>query len=69
MLLPIILAAVALLYLGIALIVARMCSINSRWEDLIDRIPSPQIPARVKTSLIPTDDSLMDEEPGIAPQT
>jgi hypothetical protein len=67
MMLPVILAVIALVYLGIALVVARMCSINSRWEDLIDRIPNPRISARkVTSSLMPGDDDLLDEDPGIA---
>jgi hypothetical protein len=62
MVLPVILAVIALVYIGIALVVARMCSINSRWEDLIDRIPNPKIPRNVKTTLLPGEDNLLDDE-------
>lgn len=62
MMIPVILAVIALVYIGIALVVARMCSINSRWEDLIDRIPNPKIPKKVKTTFLPGDDNLLDDE-------
>jgi hypothetical protein len=62
MVLPVILAVIALAYIGIALVVARMCSINSRWEDLIDRIPNPKISQKVKTTLLPGEDNLLDDE-------
>ena len=62
MVLPVILAVIALVYIGIALVVARMCSINSRWEDLIDRIPNPKIPTKVRTHLLPGEDNLLDDE-------
>jgi hypothetical protein len=67
----VILGAVVLFYLGVALAVARMCSINSRWEDLVDRIPGPRIPApRVKsTRLVPDDAAFLEEEGHTAPQS
>jgi len=70
MVLPVILGVIALAYLAIALVVARMCSINSRWEDLVDRIPSPKIPtAKVRSTLIPSNEELLDDEANIASQT
>jgi len=69
MVLPVILGVIALVYLAIALVVARMCSINSRWEDLVDRIPSPKIPsAKVRSTLIPSNPELLDDEGDIASQ-
>ena len=63
-----ILAGVVVFYFAIAILVARLCSINSRWERLAERIPAPQVPSsRIKAALVPGDEDLLDEQGQAAP--
>lgn len=63
-----ILAGVVVFYFAIAILVARLCSINSRWERLVERIPAPHVSSsRVKSALVPDDEDLLDEPGRAAP--
>ncbi len=66
----VILGLVAVFYFGVAILVARLCSINSRWERLAEKIPAPQVTsatARMKSALVPGDDEFLEERGEAAP--
>jgi hypothetical protein len=55
-------------YIAIAVLVARLCSINSRWEEIVDRIPAPRVSrTSMRASLLPDDEDLLDESNQTAP--
>lgn len=57
-----IVALLGVFYIGIAVLVARLCSINSRWEEIADRIPAPRIVhPGVRAPLLRDDVDLLDE--------
>ena len=63
-----ILAAIGVFYIAIAVLVARLCSINSRWEEIVDRIPAPRVShARMKDALLHGEDDLLEEPNQTAP--
>ncbi len=63
-----ILAAIGVFYIAIAVLVARLCSINSRWEEIADRIPAPRVShARMRGALLPDEDDLLEEPNQAAP--
>ena len=63
-----ILGSVVVLYIGIAVLVARLCSINSRWEEILDRIPGPRVtPVRTRAPLLSREDDLADDSKHPAP--
>jgi hypothetical protein len=63
-----VLGLVAIFYFGIAILVARLCSINSRWERLAERIPAPRLASgRTASVVIAGDDDLLDEPKEAAP--
>lgn len=55
-------------YFAIAILVARLCSINSRWERLADRIPGPHVASsKVGSVLLPDEDEPLEGGERVAP--
>ena len=63
-----ILVLIGVFYFAIAVLVARLCSINSRWEEIVDRIPAPRVShPRMRSSLLAGEDDLLEEPNQAAP--
>ena len=63
-----ILVLVGVFYIAIAVLVARLCSINSRWEEIVDRIPAPRVSSqRMRASLLTGEEDLLEEPNQTAP--